>query len=423
VSVASTRRTVVPRFRADRGKWEVDYRDHHGKRHRPLFSTEEQALGYAADVAKTLSQTPVVEDADVTLAGYVARWLEAATHEMEKKTTASYRQLLEMHVLPTLGSIKLRDLHRRQVKALLTAKRAERLPRKKKADNAQTAGGHAAPPKVGYSRNTVRLIKAALSTVLSDAVDDGYMAMNPAFSAGRKRGRRAETITQAERMQKIRPLSWEQRDAFLAASASDRRHSALFAMYVKAGLRPGEGMGLKPEDFDFNALTVQVERAVSDGGHVKDCKTHEARTVDLTPDLGTMLKRHVTWLRAEALRTGSGEPQWMFPREDGSLMDKDYLTGVFRRTLKRADLPHHRPYDLRHTYASLLLAQSAPITYVSQQLGHSSPATTLRYYAKWVPTKGIRWVNALDRKVSASAAVTPYDSGMEPETGTTMVRA
>src|SRR5207249_601855 len=94
------------------------------------------------------------------------------------------------------------------------------------------------PAKIGYAKNTVRLIKAALSTVLSDAADDGYVATNVAFSAGRKRGKRAETLTQAERLQRVRPFSWDERDMFLAAAVSDRRHHALFALMAKTGLRP-----------------------------------------------------------------------------------------------------------------------------------------------------------------------------------------
>jgi hypothetical protein len=84
--------------------------------------------------------------------------------------------------------------------------------------------------------------------------------------------------------------------------------------------------------------------------------------------------------------------------------------GLPRRVLtgERAGLPHYRVYDMRHTFASLLLAESAPITYVSAQLGHSSPATTMRFYARWIPSQGKRWVNALDRKLLA----------LEPESGT-----
>jgi Phage integrase family len=59
---------------------------------------------------------------------------------------------------------------------------------------------------------------------------------------------------------------------------------------------------------------------------------------------------------------------------------------VFKRALGKAKLPAFRLYDLRHTFASLLLAASAPIAYVSAELGHVNLSTTLRYYARW-----IRW--------------------------------
>jgi integrase len=61
-------------------------------------------------------------------------------------------------------------------------------------------------------------------------------------------------LSQAERLQKIRPLSWQARDAMLAASKSDRLHHALLATLAKAGLRPGEGMTLRSGDIDFKAL-------------------------------------------------------------------------------------------------------------------------------------------------------------------------
>jgi hypothetical protein len=55
------------------------------------------------------------------------------------------------------------------------------------------------------------------------------------------------------------------------------------------------------------------------------------------------------------------------------------------RALEKAGLPRFRVYDLRHTFASLLLAQGAPITYVAALLSHSRPTTTLQWYAHWLP--------------------------------------
>ena len=78
-------------------------------------------------------------------------------------------------------------------------------------------------------------------------------------------------------------------------------------------------------------------------------------------------------------------------------------------------LPSFRLYDLRHTYASLLLAAGAPITYVSAQLGHSNPGTTLKYYARWIPSRGKRWVDLLDR--AANATVSAVTAAAEAVSG------
>ena len=283
---ARPKRLIVVRFRTDRTLWEVDYRDVHGRRHRPLFATEADALARAADLRKELEQgVAMVDDPDLTLRGFAEGWLDVGTQEMEPKTRASYRQLLDGHVLPQLGAIKLRELHRRHVKALIAAKRA--------------AGyrEHRAPDQ------------GRLSTVLSDAVDDGYLPTNPAFGAGRKRGKRAEALTATERLQKIRPMTWEDRDAILAVAAPSRRSHALLSVLLKAGLRPGEAFALAPGDLDLTRCTLRVERAVTMGGRIKDTKTHEVRDVDLTPDLALTLRRYLTWLRAEALQKGQGEPE------------------------------------------------------------------------------------------------------------------
>jgi integrase len=129
---------------------------------------------------------------------------------------------------------------------------------------------------------------------------------------------------------------------------------------------------------------------------VKSTKTHERRGVDLSHELLHLLERHLVWLKTQALKGGWGEPEWLFPNDLGRLQDKWVAGKAFRRLLKAAKLPGFRLYDLRHTYASLLLAAGAPITYVSAQLGHANPTTTLRYYAKWIPGKGQRWVEVLD---------------------------
>ena len=157
-----------------------------------------------------------------------------------------------------------------------------------------------------------------------------------------------------------------------------------------------EAFALHPDDIDFREKTISVERAAS-YGRIKATKPYERRTVDLSPELARTLHRYLGWLKEEALRWGWGEPEFLFPNEHGRVQDKWVSGKVFRRMLKKAKLPAFRLYDLRHTFASLLLAAGARITYVSAQLGHATPTTTLRFYAKWIPSKGRRWVEVLDQ--------------------------
>jgi integrase len=143
------------------------------------------------------------------------------------------------------------------------------------------------------------------------------IAANPALQLGRRKASRADKLNAAERQQRIRPMSWDQRDAFLEASGKERPYVALFAVLAKAGLRPGEAFALKPGGVDLRERTVRVERAWN-LGRIKPTKTYEERVFDLTPELVAMLQRHLAWAKSEGLRLGRGEPEWLFPNTKAS---------------------------------------------------------------------------------------------------------
>src|SRR5262249_42369618 len=156
----------------------------------------------------------------------------------------------------------------------------------------------------------------------------------------------------------------------------------------------------KPSHFDRTTSASASRRSPSSAPSAtaasRPRRPTSAGRFDLSPDLARTLHRHLVWLKEEALRCGWGEPEVLFPNDRGRVQDKWVAGKAFRRMLKKAKLPAFGLYDLRHPFASLLLAAGAPITYVSAQLGHATPTTTLRFYAKWIPSKGRRWVEVLD---------------------------
>jgi integrase len=190
--MASIRR----RKRAKRDVWCVDYRDGAGVRRRMTALTREIAEDLLAEkIRESRQAAPEVIDREITLAAYAARWLAQIETDIKPRTHVSYSETLDRYILPTLGRVKVRALHRGVIRDLLGRRRVQ-----------------------GLSKNTVRLIRGVLSVLLGDAFDDGIIATNPALQMGRRRRKRADSLSQAERLRRVRPMSSEQLAAFLKAA-------------------------------------------------------------------------------------------------------------------------------------------------------------------------------------------------------------
>ena len=248
------------------------------------------------------------------------------------------------------------------------------------------------------------MIRATLSVLLSDGVDDGLLFANPAQGVTRRGRKGPDSITQAERQRKIRPMTVNQLEASLARAKVEcsRREWTLFMTLADAGLRPGEALALRWEDFDEVGRSLTIERAVSDG-EVKPTKSEARRAVDLTPRLAEALAQWQSAGELAALTAGTAPSPWMFPTSTGTLIEVVAVGKRFRLVLRKAGLPAFRLYDLRHSYLSHLLAEGAPITYVAAQLGHARPTTTLAHYAHWIPRGDKGWVDKLAARRAAEA--------------------
>lgn len=339
--------------------WSVRYFDAGGTRRRlPCQSREEaefrrgQILYEGPPPATTTGAAPVAapaaEEGALTLAEFWPVWSADARERLARSTMREYERLWDRRLSPqfgerALGAIKPRDV---------SAWRSELLAN-------------------GVGPEATRYAMVLLPSIFSIAIEWGEADTNPVSVVRKPRQGRRKAV---------RPLPPEEVERVRAQlfAGNDHRSATLVSVLAYAGLRPGEALALQWRHVREN--TLLVEQAVSDG-ELKLQKTGRIyRTVDL---LGAL---------AGDLREWNPAPDpddFVFPRADGHPWRRDdwanWRNRVFTPATKRAGIGSPRPYDLRHSFASLLIReQRTSIVELAEQLGHA-PTITLDTYRTYSP--------------------------------------
>ncbi len=336
----------VPRKRGT--GWRVRWRD--GARNRArTFDRKSDAVAYEAEVRRRRRAGDLrpLEAGRETLQQFAEEWWRLhALPNLARSTLASYASLWDAHVVPRLGGIPLRELD----PLTLTSFRAE-----------LTDAG------VGVA--ATRRVMVILQGVLERAVEWQRIPANPARAVRKPPQRRERAV------RPMPPLEVERiREHLLDGGRV--RDATLVSVLAYAGLRPGEALALTWGH--IRERTIFVERAVA-LGELKTTKTARTRTVRLLAPLGADLRE---W------RIGQGRPAdeaLVFPGRRGGVWADDawryWRRRIFTPAANAAGLRSSpRPYDLRHSFVSLLLAEGANVVEIARQAGHS-PTVTLSTYA------------------------------------------
>jgi integrase len=186
------------------------------------------------------------------------------------------------------------------------------------------------------------------------------------------------------------PLSVEEARALLLAAEGTRLY-ALWAVALAVGLRRGEALGLRWKDVDLDRGELRVSQTLQrvDGRlqFVPPKSERSRRRVPLPPVTMAALKRyHLQAANEAANRARSvGPDDLVFTSSTGTPLEPRNANRVFTDLLKTAGLRPTRFHDLRHTCASLLLAQGVSPRVVMETLGHSAIAVTMNTYGHVMP--------------------------------------
>jgi len=179
-------------------------------------------------------------------------------------------------------------------------------------------------------------------------------------------------------------MSADQFAAFAKAAdhPREREYGPIFVFLGKTGVRPSEAIAPLPSDIDEGKRKVRINKVyLLNAGRMRPyTKTGVARPVDLSTELCDLLLRHRAqvqqeWARRRELAFKEGKPvpktpEMLFPNRAGNQIDSNNAADAFHRICRKANIGRFRPYALRHTFATLHLAQGAPTTYVASQLLH-----------------------------------------------------
>ena len=339
-----------------------------GRRVRKKVSgaTKGEVMRKLRDLRAEMDLRLAIPDDRLTVAAFLNRWVtRSLPGQVSDRTSDSYADTVRLHLAPSLGRKALRKLAVSDVDEFIAWKR-----------------------ETGYSENSVRIFRAVLRRALRQAEREGLVARNVAALSAAPRVRSDEG----------RALSVAQARGLLA-EVRGTRHEALTTVVLAFGLRRGEALGLHWSALEWETATLKVTHGVKRVQVrtvglerrtrlvVGELKTPRSRrTLFLTPQIVELLRRHRVRQAEDRIAVGEAWEDYglIFPSKVGTPLDPDNVSHVFSRICRRAGLGHWHLHELRHSGASLMLAQGTDLYVVSEVLGHSSVAITKDVYGHLV---------------------------------------
>ncbi len=300
----------------------------------------------------------------LTVSQFMQQWLNDVARVTVKVTTfAGYSGVVNNHITQHVGGILLQRLEPHHVQAM-----------------------YSNMEKNNASCETRRLVHVVLRRGLKQALKWGLVVRNICDAVDPPR------IVKHE----ITPLTPEQVGKLLAAAKSDRLQ-AIYTTAIATGLRLGELFGLQWADIDLNASTLSVRRTLTEVNGkltLTEPKSAKGRRLVTLPQRAVFaLAEH----RKKAVASGfAGVPFVFCNSVGGPLRRSHFHRNDFKPLLRRAGLPAIRFHDLRHTSATLLLAQGVHPKVVQERLGHSQISITLDIYSHVLPSMQTDAASRLD---------------------------
>ena len=347
-------------------KWEYDYKDLKGKRKiKKGFNTRDEAERALVKHYEELNKgiNPINKKTNIKEAGELYLRLHASTN-CKPSTYKTYEGYLNNIIVPFFGDLNINEISPILIKEFM----------KQMQDK-------------GRANATINKYIKFISAIYNFMIDSDAAVRNPLA--------RVKSLKEIKN-KKIRALCTEEVQALL--SKTKQVYPDFFPLLFTAlftGMRQGELFALTWDSINWITKKITIDKNYTHGT-LGTPKTGKIRVIDMSDELAKVLRE---WRMA----CPKGENNLVFPNNEGNYQSaENMMKRRFLPALNRAGIDRIRFHDLRHTYASLLLANGAPMKYVQHQLGHSSITMTMDLYTHLLPEVNDKCVNLLNSIVNQS---------------------
>ncbi len=222
------------------------------------------------------------------------------------------------------------------------------------------------------SNKRISNLLSPLRTALQEAVVEELITINPIFDFTYKKN-------EPPKLKEVDPFTRKEQAAILASLKPQHRNLIQFAFW--SGLRTSELVALDWQAIDFKKNIASIYQAKTQyAKNPEKTKTKAGtRLVKLLPEALQALQNQKQYSLLEGNRV------FLNPNTEKPWIGDQQIRKFWKWALKRANVRYRKPYQTRHTYASMMLSSGEPLAWVSNQLGHSSVTQTASTYATWVP--------------------------------------
>lgn len=279
---------------------------------------------------------------------YFETWLEGKKPHLKASTFEGYSKIINHQVIPAFKGKMLADIKRPAIKEWLAA--------------------------MQVSNKRLANIQSVLRAALHDAVMDELIDTNPMHEW------RYERKEAPRKVDDVDPFSRDEQNAILEALEGQARNLIQFAFWT--GLRPSEYIALDWADIDWRRGVVIISKALTqDSDDFEEPKTKAGRREVklLAPALEALQaqKQHTALKNAEIFQNPRTGERWTG--------DQAIRKTLWQHALRRSDVRYRRPYQTRHTYASMMLSAGESPMWAAQQMGHSDWAMIRQTYGRFIP--------------------------------------